>query len=59
MTKIPLHTNIQSGYEWVHYTLTRNVEEILECQAMCLDNCVIHYASIDITVPEEFTWKSL
>ena len=36
-----------------------NVEEILECQAMCLDNYVIHCASMDITVPEEFSWKSL
>lgn len=35
-----------------------NVEDILECQAMCLHNCVIHCASMDITVPEEFAWKS-
>ena len=33
--------------------MRRNVEEILECQAMCLDNCVIHCANMDITVPEE------
>ena len=39
--------------------MRRNVEEILENQAMCLDNCVIHYASMDITVPEVFAWKSL
>ena len=39
--------------------MRRNVEEILECQAMCLDNCVIHCASMDITVPEVFVGKSL
>ena len=39
--------------------MRRNVEEILENQAMCLDNCVIHCASMDITVPEVFAWKSL
>ncbi|XP_030948938.1 uncharacterized protein LOC115972840 [Quercus lobata] len=27
MTKIPLHTNIQSGYDWVQYTLTGNEEK--------------------------------
>ena len=27
MTKIPLHTNIQSGYEWVQYTLIENEEK--------------------------------
>ena len=24
MTKVPLHTNIQIGYEWVQYILIRN-----------------------------------
>ena len=27
MNKIPLHTNIQTGYEWVRYTLTGNEEK--------------------------------
>ena len=26
-TKVPLHTNIQSGYEWVQYTLIGNEEK--------------------------------
>ena len=39
--------------------MRRNVEDNLECQAMCLDNSVIHCANMDITVPEEFTWKSI
>ena len=24
MTKVPMHTNIQTGYEWVQYTLNGN-----------------------------------
>ena len=24
MTKVPMHTNIQTGYEWVQYTLNEN-----------------------------------
>ena len=29
MTKVSMHTNIQTGYEWVQYTLTGNVKKCL------------------------------
>ena len=29
MTKVPMHTNIQTGYEWVQYTLAGNEKKCL------------------------------
>ena len=29
MTKVPMHTNIQTVYEWVQYTLTGNEKKCL------------------------------
>ena len=29
MTKVPMQTNIQTGYEWVWYTLTGNEHKCL------------------------------
>ena len=40
--------------------MSENVAMSLDYQAMCFENCVIHYAlSMDITVSKEFEWKSL
>ena len=39
--------------------MSRNVTIHLECQAMCFDNYVIHWAlGMNIKVPKEFAWRS-
>ena len=39
--------------------MSRNVTIRLECQAMCFDNCVVHYAlGMDMTAPKKFAWRS-
>ena len=62
MTKVLMHTNIQTWYEWIQYTLNGNEKKCHNVFKMSShvfrQLCNTLRTGMDMTVPKEFTWRS-